>query len=94
MDKFRLLRMLCMIIAVCAAMAIASSAQNFTKLVSFNGTDGANPYAGVIQATDGNFYGTTYAGGAGNCSGGCGTVFKITAKGTLTTLYSFCSQTN
>ncbi len=44
---------------------------------------------GLIQATDGNFYGTTYSGGA-NINGG--TVFKITPEGSLTTLYSFCSQ--
>jgi uncharacterized repeat protein (TIGR03803 family) len=43
-----------------------------------------------VQATDGNFYGTTYHGGASNS----GTVFKITPTGALTTLYSFCSQTN
>jgi len=51
-------------------------------------TDGANPTAGLIQATDGNLYGTTYYGGANNR----GTVFKITPSGTLTTLYSFCPQ--
>ena len=51
--------------------------------------DGANPYTGLVQATDGNFYGTTCLGGAKNG----GTVFKITPGGTLTTLYSFCSQT-
>ncbi len=43
-----------------------------------------------MQATDGNFYGTTYEGGAIDY----GTVFKITPAGTLTTLYSFCSKTN
>jgi uncharacterized repeat protein (TIGR03803 family) len=62
-----------------------------------NCTDGASSYAGLVQATDGNFYGTTAGGGTGSdCSidGGCGTVFKITAGGTLTTLYNFCSQTN
>jgi uncharacterized repeat protein (TIGR03803 family) len=51
-------------------------------------TDGASPYAGLIQATDGNFYGTTFKGGGP----GYGTVFKITKSGKLTTLYSFCSQ--
>jgi uncharacterized repeat protein (TIGR03803 family) len=58
-----------------------------------NCTDGASPYAGLIQATDGDFYGTTEAGGA-NCTatGGCGTLFKITSKGGLSTLYSFCAQ--
>jgi uncharacterized repeat protein (TIGR03803 family) len=57
-------------------------------------TDGKNPQAALVQATDGNFYGTTYLGGANttDCGDGCGTVFKITPSGTLTTLYSFCSQ--
>jgi len=59
--------------------------------------DGAIPYAGVVQATNGNFYGTTRQGGGNkicDAGAGCGTVFKITGAGTLTTLYSFCSQTN
>jgi uncharacterized repeat protein (TIGR03803 family) len=57
--------------------------------------DGGNPVGALIQATDGNFYGTTYGGGASsNCSGGCGTIFKITTSGVLTTLYSFCSQSS
>jgi uncharacterized repeat protein (TIGR03803 family) len=51
-------------------------------------TDGSGPFAGLVQATDGNLYGTTYVGGAH----GYGTVFKITPSGTLTTLHSFCSQ--
>jgi uncharacterized repeat protein (TIGR03803 family) len=62
-----------------------------TTLYSFNGTDGARPYAGLVQATDGNLYGTTYEGGGTNndCMNGCGTVFKITPSGTFTTLHSF-----
>jgi uncharacterized protein (TIGR03437 family) len=51
-------------------------------------TDGAGPLAGLIQASDGNFYGTTGSLGAN----GGGTIFKITPAGSLTTLYSFCSQ--
>jgi uncharacterized repeat protein (TIGR03803 family) len=61
-----------------------------TTLDSFDLTDGAYPYAGLVLATNGNFYGTTYEGGAN----GSGTVFEITPGGTVTTLYSFCSQTN
>jgi uncharacterized repeat protein (TIGR03803 family) len=48
-------------------------------------TDGAYTYAIPVQGTDGNFYGTTYSGGAN----GDGTVFKISLTGTLTTLHSF-----
>jgi uncharacterized repeat protein (TIGR03803 family) len=55
-----------------------------------NCIDGAIPNGGLVQATDGDFYGTTEEGGASsNCSGGCGTVFKITPAGVLTTLHSF-----
>jgi uncharacterized repeat protein (TIGR03803 family) len=62
-----------------------------------NCTDGANPW-GVLIEKDGNFYGTTSAGGTHICKTrgeekiGCGTVFTITPNGKLTTLYNFCSQ--
>jgi uncharacterized repeat protein (TIGR03803 family) len=57
-----------------------------------------DPTAGLIQATDGNFYGTTANGGAdlADCKSdfgidGCGTIFELTPGGTLTTLHSFSS---
>jgi uncharacterized repeat protein (TIGR03803 family) len=76
---------------------IPAPAQTFKQLVLFNGTDGSNSaygYAGLVQGTDGYLYGTTPEGGANYaCSAaGCGTVFRISPKGVLTTLYSFCSQ--
>jgi uncharacterized repeat protein (TIGR03803 family) len=49
--------------------------------------DGANPYTSLIQASNGDLYGATSAGGASNN----GTLFKITTSGSLTTLYNFCS---
>src|SRR5271170_7128226 len=52
--------------------------------------DGESPYAGLVQGTDRNLYGTTLEGGAR----GYGTVFKITPSGKLTTLHSFCSQSS
>ena len=85
------------VFALCAAMAIiVSSAQTFKTLASFDGANGATPYAGLVQATDGNFWGTTYNGGTNStdCASGCGTAFKITPKGKLIRLYSFCSQIN
>ena len=46
---------------------IAKTASGYstpTVLVSFNGTDGATPYAGLIADAAGNLFGTTYGGGA------------------------------
>jgi uncharacterized repeat protein (TIGR03803 family) len=55
--------------------------------------DGANPRAPLVQATDGNFYGTTGNDGTGAyCGGYCGTVFQMTPTGDLKTLYSFCAE--
>jgi uncharacterized repeat protein (TIGR03803 family) len=56
--------------------------------------DGIYPY-GLVQADDGNFYGTAVGGGVCPYSaGGCGTIFKMTPAGKLTKLYNFCSQNN
>jgi uncharacterized repeat protein (TIGR03803 family) len=80
----------CTLFLLWAATAIALPAQTFTTVHSFAGADGSEPQATLIQATDGNFYGTTtYGGSSSACDGGCGTVFKITPGGTLTTLHSF-----
>ena len=49
---------------------------------------------GLVQAANGDFYGTTLGGGVAGGQHGFGTVFRITAGGKLTTLYDFCSQTN
>ena len=57
----------------------------FSTIYNFSSTDGANPWAPLIQAADGNLYGTTSQGGAHNC----GTIFKMTTSGTLMHSYSF-----
>ena len=62
----------------------------FTVLQSFNDTDGHNPMGAIIQATDGNFYGTTRSGG----SSGEGVVYKMTPAGVLTDLHSFANDTH
>jgi uncharacterized repeat protein (TIGR03803 family) len=59
-------------------------------LYSFKGgSDGANPYGGLISDGAGNLYGTTSYGGANNNCSDCGTVFQLTSRGTETVLYAF-----
>jgi uncharacterized repeat protein (TIGR03803 family) len=53
--------------------------------------DGAGPYE-LTQGADGNFYGVTGTGGSSSVVGG--TIFRLSADGALTTLYSFCAQTD
>jgi len=68
----------------------AASAQTESVLYSFcahsNCTDGVSPAAGLAFDQNGNQYGTTFFGGAGEV----GVVFKLTPKGKETVLYSFC----
>lgn len=60
-----------------------------TTLTSLNITDGSAPN-GLVQATDGNFYGTAVQGG-GPCN--CGSAFEVTPEGALTLLHSFNNMT-
>jgi uncharacterized repeat protein (TIGR03803 family) len=60
-----------------------------TTLYNF-GADGLYPSGGVILATDGNFYGMTHNSVSSECEDrGCGTIYKITPSGALTTLHRF-----
>jgi uncharacterized repeat protein (TIGR03803 family) len=69
--------------------------QTFITLYSFNvtGKGGKNPYSGVLLGADGTVFGTTDHGGTGTCadgeSGGCGTLYSVSASGTETVLYNF-----
>lgn len=63
-----------------------------TVLYTFaGGSDGTTPFGGLIADSQGDLYGTTTAGGgaSGNCSLGCGTVFKLTPSGAESVLYRF-----
>jgi uncharacterized repeat protein (TIGR03803 family) len=90
-------------VQTCGTVFKLTTSGTLTTLYNFcsqtNCTDGSLPGAALIQGTDGNFYGLT--GRGGNSPGcpndgvqplGCGTLFSITPTGTLTTVYSFCSQ--
>ena len=63
-------------------------AQTYTVLYGFAGPDGGRPEADLIQDSAGNFYGTTYYGGAWQR----GVVFKLDAADTETVLHSFAGK--
>jgi uncharacterized repeat protein (TIGR03803 family) len=73
------------------AIYSVSSAGDERVIYSFTGgSDGGDPYGGLILDKHRNLYGTTQYGGASkNCTGGCGTIFKVAPNGIQTVLYSF-----
>jgi uncharacterized repeat protein (TIGR03803 family) len=76
--------LMCLVLLMCAGVTVAAHAQTLTTLVTFNSNNGSQP-SGLKQATSGNFFGTTSAGGAD----GDGEVFEMTLTGGLTILHSF-----
>ena len=90
-------RLTCLVAFFCVAAVIAAPAQTFETVADFNGTNGISPSGALVLGMDGNLYGTTLTGGTtlnsdSNCTeSGCGTVFKMTTTGVLTTLYNFCA---
>ena len=88
MRKFELVKVVCMVAVFCAAAAVGSSAQTYTPLADFDGSNGNSPYLGaLIQGTDGNFFGTTQRGGRYDY----GEIYAVSPSGTLGRIYSFCS---
>jgi uncharacterized repeat protein (TIGR03803 family) len=88
MIKLSCYKTICVFCVLHFATVISAPAQTFTTLVYFN--DGSSVFSSLIQGRDGSLYGTSNNGGVS----GAGSVFKVTPSGTLTTLYSFCSQAN
>jgi uncharacterized repeat protein (TIGR03803 family) len=90
----------------CGTIFKIDSKGNFTTLHEFSGdSEGGVPFAALIQASDGDFYGTATAGGDLSCSvtlsgeaypayTGCGTVFKMDSAGNVNALYSFTGTPN
>lgn len=78
----------------CGVVYKVTPAGQETVLHSFTGgTDGANPYAGLIFDPAGNLFGTTYAGGSAvSLAAGNGVVYELSPSGEETTLYAFPPQ--
>ncbi len=80
-------------------LVVTAPAQTFTVLHEFTGgADGSNPYSGLTMDRAGNLYGVAPFGGYQTCETqngiGCGTVFKLTDRGSgwvFSTLYQFTS---
>jgi len=76
-----------------------SPAGNLKTIYNFciqtNCADGAAPVSGLIEATDGNLYGTTVIGGNPACRDGqgCGTLFRMTPSGHFATVFDFSLAT-
>src|ERR1039457_5524044 len=85
---------LVIVLLVLAGRPLNAAAQTETNLYSFVGSpnDGNDPEAGLVQGSDGNFYGTTYDGGTNNDN--YGTVFRISPNGSETNLHSFVGSPN
>jgi uncharacterized repeat protein (TIGR03803 family) len=68
---------------------VANGSNSITTLASFNSSNGANPYGGLVEDNSGNLFGTTAHGG----TSGYGTVFEIAnSSNSITTLASFNSS--
>jgi uncharacterized repeat protein (TIGR03803 family) len=73
----------------CGSVFKLTPSGQITLLYSFNGKpDGQFPYAGLLAGSDGEFYGTTSAGGAY----GAGTVFRLDQDGKEIVLHSFTGK--
>ena len=90
----------CVVLIPPSEASQASAKYHEKVLYSFQGgQDGEEPIGALITDEAGNLYGTTKGGGGNTgCFSGapfdCGTVFKVSAGGTETVLYRFCSQAN
>ena len=78
----------------CGTVYKIDKAGKETVLHKFSLRDGHLPYGGLVLDSNGNLYGTTFAGGANCLPAGCGTVYKLDKSGKETVLYSFSGGTD
>jgi uncharacterized repeat protein (TIGR03803 family) len=89
MDFIAFFRVILALPAVLAANLVLAQS-SVVVLHQFAGTDGAQPYARLVEGADGALYGTTTSStGASGAVVGSGTVFRITKAGVVTTLHTF-----
>ena len=69
------------------SLAVSAQAQTLNYFADLSAGNGWEPYASVVQGTDGNFYGA----GTGGIYGGGGNMFRMTPTGEVTSFYKFCS---
>ena len=77
-------------LVILGAAGSLAHGQDFSVLVNFGSTNGAYPQSGLIQASDGNLYGTTELGGAH----GGGEVYQLTSTAFNPSFYAFCQHVN
>lgn len=102
MNQLKFGKLVCIIVVFCVATAVAATRKTYSVVTGFDPTQSSNPVGPLAQGLDGNLYGMTETGGnsnslcpAGGTEGsGCGSVFKVTPSGQLTTIYEFCSLAN
>jgi uncharacterized repeat protein (TIGR03803 family) len=84
----------CSLVRGCGTVFRVGPSGDFVTLHNFSGVDGQMPQSPPVQGADGNWYGTAGAGGTGTCSDplGCGTVYRMTPGGAVTTLYAFSEE--
>jgi uncharacterized repeat protein (TIGR03803 family) len=80
----------------CGAIVHLTTSGNLLNVYSFTcGSGGSRPISALIQASDGNLYGTTSEGGNTtsnrDCAFGCGTIFRL-SDGAISTLYAFSGE--
>jgi uncharacterized repeat protein (TIGR03803 family) len=73
------------VVLACCLLLSQPAVASYTVLKNFFEPEGHPGRGELLQASDGNFYGATCCGG----SRGGGTVYRLTAAGTLTTLHDF-----
>ena len=74
-------------LAITFSLAVCAQAQTLNYFADLTAGNGWEPYASVVQAPDGNFYGA----GTGGIYGGGGNMFRMTPTGQITSIYKFCS---